>query len=673
MSRSTLCLIGALGLFVSCGEVEPQIRTVSTTSPMLDASLAESFWDLPWPNDSRRVADGRLDLAGFPNPADANLLRTYVDFGGEVLDGFSTVAASYLRFDGAVTLPEWTPEAAELSGQCQGPVRILDVDPDSPRRGTCVPAQWRWVPGNTVDPFLAPDVAIVAPYWGFPLRGDTTYAVYLVDVEGPEGFVQGSAALQELLAGGGGDLAATYRPFADYLAEDALAAGVAGEVDVLEEGEDEPPEGLDLRWIAHATVFTTSDPTAEMQTLSEFVQTAPDLLSWEGDIVEVPEEHEHYQAQYATFEGTYRAPNFQRGELPYADEGGGFEFEGGEPVIQQDELIPFVVGMPRPSYEQPEAGWPVVLHAHGTGGDRWSHLDGGSLRPGLMAADRGFVSIGIPQPFHGDRWPEGGDTAISINSFNFRNPESGRSTFRQGALDTLSLARFVREQFADGGDVAAAYPDLRIDPSRIYFVGHSQGGMTGSLIVPFADGIDGWVLSGAGGGLSIVIMQRVNPLNFQELIFNALGAPEGAQLFDLHPVLALLQTLVDVTDPINYGPRWVRDSERATSVLLTEGIHDEQTPPDTAEALAVSAGLPHADPYRERDVVGLDLRGLRAQDTPYTGNMENADGVAVTGGLAQFDTNHFAIFNTGSAATLWADFLLSFLDEGPPGELGYDP
>ena len=72
-------------------------------------------------------------------------------------------------------------------------------------------------------------------------------------------------------------------------------------------------------------------------------------------------------------------------------------------------------------------------------------------------------------------------------------------------------------------------------------------------------------------------------------------------------------------------------------------------------------------------MLGLDLRGLRPTDTPFGGNLRNAEGTAVTGGLAQFDTNHFAIFNTGRAATLWANFLLSFVDEGVPGELGYEP
>lgn len=675
MRNRSLILLALVSLGSSCTATSYEVRGVSTSSPILDGTLAQSFWDLPWPNDSRRDEAGNLDLTGFPNPAESAIFDRYIEFGEQVMTGFSPNAPTYLRFDGSVSLPDWNESNIERSGACEGPVRILDVDPESPAYGTCLPARWDFIAANTADPFLAPNLVIIAPYWGFPLRGGGTYAVYLVDLEGPSGFVMGSSALQALLTGAGdAALQPAYRPFADYLAENALGSGLAGEEPILAEGDENPVDGLDVRWIAHATVFTTEDPTAEMEVLSDYAQNGPDLLTWQGDIVTLDEDHPEFQTQFEMREGVYRAPNFQRGEIPYNEEGGGFVFEDGVPVPQLDEEIPFAVAMPRPSHEQPADGWPIILHAHGTGGDRWSHLSrSGQLSPGLLASSRGFMSIGIAQPFHGDRWPEDATGTISLLSFNFGNPESGRSTFRQGALDTLSLRRFVQEQFAEGGAVAQAYPDMRINPDKIYFLGHSQGGTTGALIIPFADGIDGWVLSGAGGGMSIVLMQRLDPVDFQSLVFVSMGSPEGTILFEMHPGIALVQTLIDVSDPINYGPRWIRGSERRTSVLLTEGLHDEQTPPDTTEALAVSAGLPLADPYRERNVLGLDLRGLRPTDTPYSGNLENSAGVAVTGGLVQFDSNHFAIFNVGQAATLWANFLQSFVDEGTPGELGYQP
>lgn len=677
MTRPSLAFAAAALLVAGCVE-EPSSRTVSTTGPMLDASLATTFWDLPWPSDARLTAAGTPDMAGFPNPEDANLINEYLGFAQDALDGFGASAPVYFRFDGGVTLPPWEEEHIAASGRCEGPVRILDIDPNSVGYGTCLPARWQFVEANTADPFLASNVAIVAPYWGFPMRGRTTYAVYFVDVEGPGGYVQGSDALQALLAGSGdASLQPAYQPLADYLLVDPLAAGASSE-ELFWVGDEEPvlpADGIDRRWIAHATVFTTQDTTGELAKIAEYVADASDLIAWEGDLVLLDEDHAEHQELYPLWDGTYRAPNFQRGELPYGEEGGGLVFDAqGEPVPQLDELIPFAISGTREAATMPAAGWPVILHQHGTGGDRFSHLSGdGTLRPGLLGANRGFISIGIPQPFHGDRWPDGNDTSISILSFNFNNPESGRSTFRQGAVDLFSLVRFVQENMVEGGALADAHPDLRVDPDNIYFLGHSQGGLTGALALPFLPDVKGWALSGAGGGLSITVMQRTDPVNFEDLVLAALGSPAGTVLFEMHPVLGLVQTLVEATDPVNYAPLWIRDAPfRPASVLLTEGMHDAQTPPDSTEALAVSAGLPHADPYREEAVFGLELRGFDAMDTPFSGNV-TAQGAEVTAGLAQFDSNHFAIFRVGEAASLWANFLLSFVDEGEPGELGYSP
>jgi len=676
VTRPSLAFAAAALLVAGCVE-EPNSRTVSTTAPMLDASLGTSFWDLPWPSDARLTAAGTPDMAGFPNPGDSPLLDTYFAYTQESLQGFGNNAPAYFRFDGPVSLPEWDETAIEASRDCQGPVRILDVDPESPQRGTCLPARWEFIPANSADPFLATNLVIVAPYWGFPMRGGRTYAVYLVDLEGPGGFIQGSPELQALLSGTGpAELQPAYQPLADQLLIDALAAGASAEEPIAVDGQDWelPEDGIDRRWVAHATVFTTQDPTADLAAIADYVATAPDLISWEGTLTQIPEDHAAHEDQYAIWDGAYRAPNFQRGELPYGDEGGGFEFDAaGEPVVQLDELIPFAVGMPREGMTQPEAGWPVILHQHGTTGDRFSHLSGGSLTPAALGANRGFISIGIPQPFHGERWPDGSGTSLQILSFNFSNPESGRTSFRQGAVDLFSLLRFVQENMTAGGPLATAHPDLRIDPDNIYFLGHSQGGQTGSLAVPFLPDINAWVISGAGGGLTITVLQRTDPLDFNTLIQSAIGNPPGTTLFEMHPVLGMLQMLVEVTDPINYGPLYIDDPPFApASVLLTEGMQDSNTPPDSSEALAVCAGLSQADPFRERAVYGLELRGLRIEDTPYSGNRESG-GVPVTAGVAQFDASHYAIFQEGEAASLWANFLLSFVDEGEPGELGYSP
>ncbi len=641
--RRALCVL--LGVACLSGCPTPEERDVSDVSLIFEPGSTESFFSTPWPSDARTIEARRAggahpDLWDFPNPNDNDILNEYAVFGSTVIEGFGKNSPTYFWFDGRVELPASERVTARAAGRCEGPVRIVNVDRDSPRFGRCLPARWDRVDEALGDPWLEDDLVRVAPWWGFPLDSGTTYAVVLLDAQDPSG--------------------AFLQPPPGLLAQPHLAVLA----DVLE----------DTTWVAAATVFTTQDVLSEMHALADFVLTDSDYPAWNEDegLTLIDEEHPEHDNQYDLYDGAYTAWNFQRGEIPYEAVGGGFVWDDdGRPVPQVAERIPMVVGAPIAAHEQPVEGWPVILHAHGTGGDRWSHLSGGNLRPGLMAAARGFVSVGIPQPFHGDRWPDGNNVAVSLYSFNYFNPESGVSTFRQGALDTIALARFVREAMAEGGAIAEAHPELRIDPDRVYFLGHSQGGLTGGLAIPFAEGIDGWALSGAGGGLSMTIMQREDPFVIRDALLTGIDAPEGTMLDEMHPVVGMVQSLAELTDPINYAPSWVAQSTgEPVSVLLTEGLHDAQTPADTSEALATAGRLPIIADHFERYVDGLRLRDLEVLDDPYGGNLEHPSGVAVTTGVGQFDDDHWAIFNDIEAAALWSNFLYSMATDGAPGELG---
>lgn len=659
-------LLAALCATVACVEPGPgpeeEARTASATHLLFDPDLGDGFWSFPFPSDLRTTVgqDGRSnpDMAGFPNPEDTETLADFLAFASTKQGGAGLSSPAWFRFDGPLADLGWDEAAVRASAACEGPLRVVDVDPDSAARGTCVPLRWRWSETAPGDPWMDDDMAMVAPFWGFPLRGGTTYAAMIVDVVDPAGdWIEGPAAMQQALAGTSSDdaLQAVYRPLADMLADDPALAGDVGP-----------------RWVAAATVFTTQDVRGEMDRLAARVLSDPDLPRWnadEGLRLLTPDDPEHVQ-EYDLYEGSYTALNFQEGEIPYSDAGGGFVWDGDDPVPQMEERIPLAIGTPRSTFVQPESGWPVILHAHGTGGDHWSHLTGGS-QPALMGAGRGFVSVGIPQPIHGERWPEGSEMAISLYSFNYFNPDSGVSMFRQGALDTVALARFVRESMAEGGPIAEQYPQLRIDPDQVYFLGHSQGGITGAIAVPFAEGVGGWVLSGAGGGLSMTIMQREDPVVMRDMLLAAVGAPEGMEVWDEHPLIGVIQAAAERTDPLNYAPLWDAESTGSpVSVLLTEGLLDEQTPADTSEALATAGRLPIAIPFFERDVLGLELRDLPPLDTPYSGNVEHSSGTQVTTALAQFDSDHFAIFYEADAALLWANFLYSMVRDGPPGEMG---
>jgi len=659
---SSVRIIAALALLVIGGCTPP--RAISDVHLRFDSSLEAGFYSLPMPNDARRL-DGESagtfhpNFLDFPNPSDSEQLNDYLAFLSTEVEGFGLNSGTFFSFSGPLQIPDWDADNAAESQRCEGGIRIVDVDPDSPHFGDCLPAQVHWVGPDSLDPYLAPNTLVVAPWWGFPLRPDTTYAVLVVSAQDQDSaFVPPTGEFLALLKDQSSDavLEAAYAPLVDFLAEQPEWLGTES-----------------LSWISAATVFTTGRPTDQLASLADTVRSHPTLPAWNADegLTQLTADDDAFTADYPIYSGSYQAINFQTGDIPYASEGGGFVFEDGVPIPQWDERIPFAISEPNAGFEQPEAGWPVLLHAHGTGGDRYSHLSGGQSPPAKLAAARGFVSIGIPQPIHGDRWPEGNNVTISLYSFNYFNPASGISMFRQGAVDTASLVRFVQENLAEGGAIADSHPELRIDPGNIYFLGHSQGGITGALILPFAPEIKAWVISGAGGGVSMTVMQREDPLVIRDALLSALEAPDTTELFELHPVVGLIQTIVEPSDPMNYAPLWIAESEGPpTSILLTEGIHDAQTPADTAEALAVAGRLPIARPYLERDVAGLTLRGIDRMSTPYSGGTTHTSGTEVTAGLAQFDGNHWAIFNDSDAALLYTNFLWSQLRDGPPGEIG---
>lgn len=137
--------------------------------------------------------------------------------------------------------------------------------------------------------------------------------------------------------------------------------------------------------------------------------------------------------------------------------------------------------------------------------------------------------------------------------------------------------------------------------------------------------------------------------------------PDDEPLDEFHSVMALVQILVEITDPLNYSPFFILDPPggRARNVLMTEGFKDEATPPKTAEAEAVAGGLPIITPLG-RTLYGLELRGIDPLPMPAADNVQGPDGVFATAALAQFpEDNHYAIFRNYDAASLYAEFLSS--------------
>ena len=590
------------------------------------------FFDQPFPNGLRIQADGSPDFSDFPNPRKLDILANYKKVAQSHVDGFSPSTTIYMRFDGPLNRGGFPSVDATL--QPDSPVLLVNVEPESPLFGQQIPVQFDWWDKevSSEDYFLQPNVMMIRPVGGFPMRAGDRYACIVLRTLKDKEYhylAQSPAIRRGMVDDPDAFLNDLFAPLREYV-----------ETNPYIRPED----------VAHATVFKVANPTDEMERMARYVRDEAPI-----ELISDPKEF-NQKSNCILVEGIYLAPNFQKGDVPYETEGD-IEFnDDGTPVIQRMEEIHFVVSIPKG--DMPENGWPVVEYSHGTGGSRYTFTNSMASR----FAEQGLAAVSIDQPLHGTRW-DGPDSMLEFYSFNFMNPESARCLFRQAALDNVALTRFIKEYAFDYKDEVVMF-----DPDRIGYFGHSQGGLTGALFVAVEEDLKGAVLSGAGGGLAYTVLLRKEldssaELDIKTSLEQLLQLDDEDELTLFHPVLCLVQTLVDATDPINYSPHYFypRFRSEPLNVLITEGVEDPYTPAVTTENLALAGKIPILVP-QQHGHIGFDLLGLEPVNEPVHMNMELEDGTFATAALAQFsDYGHFVAFDDDRAIALWSTFLRTAL------------
>ncbi|MFH1811652.1 MAG: hypothetical protein ABIJ09_23130 [Pseudomonadota bacterium] len=584
------------------------------------------FLDLPWPSDLERRSDGTIVLRTYPNPTNSSTLDDYMLLA-EKLEGFALNAAIYLGI-GTPLEVESLPTPSGAWGEPHSSVQLVDVDPDSPRRGERWPLTWRSYLG---DQFMPDHSLAVMPVLGFPLAPETTYAVVVTS---------------EARTGAGGRLAAS----ADLR---ALLDAVEPEDSALKVGHAlfEPlrtlwrDEGRESEEIVQATVFTTRDPVSMMQRAADDLAARSDARV----VSLAPGRDAETHALYRVYEGVVELDQFQQGAPPFEAYGsGGLVVDGqGVPVVQRREQMPFALTVPRQS--PPAGGWPVALVAHGTGGWWRGFIGDRAGDEAVFLARAGWAALSISQPLHRDR--EGYRPGLEeLNTFNFVNPVAGVTVWQQSALETVALARLLREGelWLDSGARVA------VDGSRIGLFGHSQGGLSGALALGVDHIIGTAVLSGAGGGFAFSLLEKTSPSAPVAAIRLLLSLDDEAPLDVFHPVLTLLQLLAEPAEPLNMAPRLYREGPRRIppSVLMTSGYIDTYTPVSNHAPLGLAMGLPVVGPV-VRWPAPYDLVQAGPLAAPLAGNLARA-GRTVTAGLVQFaalypDDGHFVVFDNPRA------------------------
>jgi len=616
---AALCALAAVATG-GCGD-SPEVLALFELPR--DGVTPSGFYGLPFPNDLRLAADGSLDLDEHVRPNE--LIDFYLDELAPRTRGFGLNSAAFVRFDGAID-PQSLPQTSELSRSAEASVYLVDVEAGSMHHGERVPLWFRF------DPWPGESIGAnwlgCLPYPGFPLREETTYALVVTNrVRGADGGSVGRTSEMEAVLGNGSDdpvIAAAqlaYAPLFEYL-------------DL--QGDDERAD------VVAAAVFTTQDATSLMARVREVI--------WRDLAVPSPRDLAltNTTSYYLLYEGVYDAPNFQTGMPPYRHpEDGGeilLDVDTGDPIVQRMEELRFAVTVP--NQEMPEEGWPVVLYAHGTGGDYKSFVDN---QTALRLAAEGLAVISIDQPLHGLRSPGGSSTEEAF--FNYQNPVAGRDNVRQGGLDDFQLARLVTSMVIEQG--APGGVPIHFDAERVAFMGHSQGGLTGSTFVPYEPLVKGAVLSGAGGGLYQSLLHKPGFADLVAVIIR------DYPLDQFNNLLALIQTFAEASDPLSYARLMVREPPQGYSrkdIYQSEGFTDSYTPNLTIEALGVAIGLSPVAPLVE-SVEGFALRGVETLEAPVAGNCEDRTAVFVQYRAAPGDDGHFVVFDVADARRHVANFL----------------
>jgi predicted esterase len=590
--RKYIAILLALPLiFGACAPEQEQGLQLPFTFP--PRSL--HWLDVPWPSDFRRNSQGNPSLISFPAPQASEMLRSAVSLA-EKSTGFALQPTLYVELGTALDAQALAADP-ERSLMPMAPVQLLALSGPLERR----PLQ---LSQGGADDWLPPTALQARPLLGWPLSPNTQYALVLTrDLRSHAG--ESFVPVPEVVEGlqGNGPLAAHLAPLKARLADYQIAQDA----------------------ILHASVFTSADPGAELRRVVAAQEALPAPFLQTGWL---PGDAE----PSGIFENRYFGYLWQHGDKPYATEGGGFELQGGQAQLASDEE-PMTLAIRLPAGEPPPGGWPVVIYQHGTGGTFRSFLNGsGSFARNL--AEQGIAMVGINQPLHGNRGGPG--TNVEWHTFNPVNLEASAANLRQGALDLLLLRRMIAE-----GRLGSDQPPIALDPQRIFFFGHSQGGLSGALALPHLDELPCAVLSGAGAGLTLTLLERKEPIDFAE----ALKGWGGSQsdLFAAHPMISLMQHAFEPSDPISAAPHWQRRSLH--HLFLTSGRLDQQTPASSADAMAMAALIPQIEPVVE-DLWRHELEGVLPMSGRIQDNAQAQDRTYTAGYRQSRQGDHFVIFNS---------------------------
>ncbi|MCP4498450.1 MAG: hypothetical protein GY822_00590 [Deltaproteobacteria bacterium] len=573
------------------------------------------FLALPWPSDlHKRVVDGEtfLDLRAFPNPTESATLEEFLALF-QSAPGWQTAPTFYFQVQESIDVST-LPEDANASMLPDASLFVMDLETEER-----LPVIWKVLEDSTA--FLPAGTVQVQLLMGARL----THRSALV-------LTSAASTMDGVAMGPSKDLAALMD-----------CAPLDDEGSLVQTVDCTPFEtaaslvGEPIEDIALLQILTPARSEEGLEIAADTVRSmrAPALS-------QIAKRGLNYDL-YEVYSGIVELAQFQVGVPPFYNfDGveGGFEFDGDDAVVQN--VVPVEFRLTVPKGVPPATGWPVVVYGHGTGGSLDTPLGNSVRDEAHQLASTGWSMITASEPMHRTRegYVEGSE---ELYTFNMLNPVAGRNTFRQSALEKIQLISAI-ENLA----ISAATSEgdaIEFDDQKIAYLGHSQGGIVGAIMLGVESRLKGAFLSGAGAGFAPSLVSKTEPVNLMDVFRTLLNMPEDEPVDIFHPVLALLQLWVDPSDPINYADGWRRTD---THLVMTSGFLDTATPRINHDALAGAFRLPVVEPVRSSLEI-LEIFDVESIPNGTGGNISGPNG-PLTGGLLQYEFDgHFAIYRNPAA------------------------
>lgn len=596
--RRILWLLALSGLLwlPGCGSDSKDV----TEELNIDRSGFTAYFDLtagilPFPSNLlfKDSTDGTLNIP-VANPADFSNPQVALN----ALDGFSTVAPITTRFSSAI----------DPSSLTSASVRVFEVTL-SGIAGAVVAINRELVFGTEFLPTLSsvdPTRSTLVILPTKPLKPRTSYLVMLSDgIKGASGFNPQTSA-HYLIAKTPNSLvgtsAAALEPVRQLVNfQEAALAGLGV-----------PKEQIILSWtfstqsignvLATARTLATGTSVINPAPVGTTANLLPPGASPGMADVFVGSLSVPYYLANASAGPAAPLSTFWQGVA-----GSNLTFLNTTPVAKSIETIPLLVALPNvvSSQVKPITGWKVAIFQHGITSNRTSML---ALADTMARA--GFAVVAIDLPLHGLpvghplRSPSertfdldlvnnttgapGPDAVADSSGTHFINLGSlltSRDNIRQGVADLFALTQSLPTMDVDGGG-----PDF--DPAEVYFIGHSLGGMVGSVFLAQEPTVKSAVLGMPGGGIAKLLDGSASFGPQVAAGLAAKGVLKGTANYE--SFLGAAQTVIDSGDPINYATATVN----GRGVLLFEVIGDgaaslpDQVVPNNVLANAPAGTVP---------------------------------------------------------------------------------